>query len=172
MKRDGTPAKYELIEYDGHNEKYQGKMVRLYDDGCIRDERGYMIEPHPGRVEITHENSRIYRELHYQQMQEAAADAISREIGSISPFGSTPAGAWGVLNARTAQQIMDSNIPRGFDLMQLGQNMGAIPREKELEQPAAAPAGISVAALKAIHDIVEEVNKARDRLDADIVDAE
>ena len=72
MKRDGTKAKYELIEYDGHNEKYQGKMVRLYEDGCIRDERGWMIEKHPSGKEITQENSRIYRELHYQQMQEAA----------------------------------------------------------------------------------------------------
>lgn len=159
MKRDGTPAKYELIEYDGDKEQWQGKMVRRYEDGAIRDQNGRMIEAMDTPMPITRDNARQLRALRYQKYQEAAADAVHQELASISPMANTPFAAWGVLNARMAQQIMDSNIPRGFDLRILGEHMGAYQRDKELETEQNDPVGSAadlVDAIKALLDVVTE----------------
>lgn len=125
---------YELKEYEGHNEKHQGKMVRLYEDGSLRDERGYFIEQHKDGTPITAENSRALARTRWEKFREAAADHVAAEMGSIVPGIKTPESAWGVLNARTAMAIMDSDKPRGRDLQALGRNMGAIPGPNDVDQ--------------------------------------
>ena len=68
-----------------------------------------------------------------------------------------PAKAWGVLNARLAQQIMDSNIPRGFDTRILGQNMGMLPHDREFEQPEQATSAPDPELIDAIAGLVDKI---------------
>jgi hypothetical protein len=96
---------------------------------------------------ITKENAAEMAKRRWEKYREAAADAVVEEMGAILPGISTPEQAWGVLNARLASQIMDSNKPRGDDLMQLGRNMGAIPNahERSEMENQSAPVGLASA---------------------------
>ena len=120
--------KYELITYNGHNEKYQGKMVRLYPDGTIKNEQGHWVErPVSGSAElITSENARTLSLKRQEKYKQAAAEAVEKEIGAIAPGVNTPFAAWGWLNGKLAVQIADSDKPRGRDLEYLGRNIGAV----------------------------------------------
>ena len=119
--------KYELITYNGHNEAYQGKMVRLYPDGTIKNDQGKWIERPPGSAELINpDNARALSLARQEKYKQAAAEAVEKEIGAIAPGVNTPFAAWGWLNGKLAVQIADSEKPRGRDLEYLGRNMGAI----------------------------------------------
>ena len=122
-----------------------------------RDEKGHFLKRPEGIVGFTKENAAGYSKRRWEKYREAAADAIVEEMGSIKPGIFTPESAWGVLNARLASQIMDSNKPRGDDLRLLGQNMGAIPNvsERTLEENSEPAAALELAE-KAI-DLMDRV---------------
>ena len=75
-----TKPKYELITYNGHNEKYQGKMVHQYQDGSIRDDRGYFIEAHPDGTQITHDNARELANRNAELKRQVARDAANNAV--------------------------------------------------------------------------------------------
>lgn len=84
-----------------------------------------------GRGTLTPYDSTRAREAahkRWEKYRRDAADAVAKEAGSIMPGSSTPGAAWGILNARLYQQIMDSDKPRGGDVEILGRNIGALPR--------------------------------------------
>ena len=122
-------ALYELITYDGSNETYKGKKVRRYfSDGSLRNDRGHTIEKLPNNGhDITAENSRDYARKRWEKYQNAAAEAVRAEVGSIAPGGSTPFAAWGVLVADQATKLLDYQKPRVRELQHLGQIIGAVP---------------------------------------------
>lgn len=156
--------KYELITYNGHNEKYVGQQVRQYQDGSLRDSRGYFIESHPAGTQITSKDARALASTRWEIFREAAADAVQREVGAIAPGITTPSSAWGVLNGRLAVQIMDSDKPRGRDLEHLGRNMGAIPTVFDGTEQAQAGITLSEGVAGKLLDLLREK--------ADIIDAE
>jgi len=159
--RDGKEAKYELIQYTGNKPDWQGKTVRHYfNDNSIRDNNGRCIEKpeYLGEYEITRANSREYKARRYELAAQAAADAVAAEMSSTFPaVDFVPAKAWGVLNARLAQQIMDSNIPRGFDTRILGQNMGMLPQDREFEQSEQATSAPDPDVINAIAGLVDKI---------------
>ena len=92
---------------------------------------------------FTHATSRIAAQKRWDKYRQQAAKRVLGEIASIAPDVQTPADAWGVLVARTATAIMDSDRPRGDDMMRVGQAMGALPLAHEREQ-AQAQAGATL----------------------------
>lgn len=67
----------------------------------------------------------------WEKYRRNAAEAVLAEAKSILPHVTSPGHAWGALNARLYQQIMDSEKPRGDDVEVLGRNIGAIPRAQD-----------------------------------------
>lgn len=164
-------AQYKLIKYDGDNEKYKGKMVRQYQDGSIRDERGYFVERHPATENhmITSENASDYVRLRVEKYRQAAADAVLAEIGSAHPGVNTPEAAWGVLNGKLAVQIIDSEKPRGRDLEYLGRNIGAIATQADGVDGGSDAAGLVDAVNNLLLTVVNDV-LGRDK--ADVIDVD
>jgi len=104
----------------------------------------------------------------WQKYQEAAANAVASEIASIAPASNTPFAAWGVLNARTAAAIMDSEKPRGRDLEYIGRNIGAIPTAYDAPGQDGAGVVLSEGAASRLIDLIAGVV----RVDADIIDGD
>jgi hypothetical protein len=126
---------------------------------------------------ITSENASEMAKKRWQKFREAAADAVTKEIGSIAPDATTPEAAWGVLNARLAVQIMDSEKPRGRDLDSLGQNIGAKPNvsERSGEEnpvPAAASAFGSELARQFMAIIGDVMQAKQQPPAADVIDVQ
>ena len=98
---------------------------------------------------FTSDNASAMARRRWEKFREAAADAVTKELGSIAPNAVTPEAAWGVLNARLALQIMDSDKPRGKDMDSLGRNMGAIPNayERSEQENSGGPDAGAIAAL-------------------------
>lgn len=121
---------------------------------------------------ITSENAADMARRRWQKYREAAADAVAEEIGSIVPGVTTPEQAWGVLNARLASQIMDSDKPRGDDLTALGRNMGAVANaheRSEMENPPADAAAI-VAATTELVKVLKSAMQPGDVIDVEATD--
>lgn len=118
---------------------------------------------------ITKENAAEMARKRWRKYQEAAADAVLDEVGSIAPGITTPEQAWGVLNARLAVQILESEKPRGDDLAVLGRNMGAIPNAHERNEMENSPAGSLAGAGEALTAILgilrDAMQPARDVID-------
>ena len=119
---------------------------------------------------ITKENAAEMAKRRWQKYREAAADAVVEEMGSVVPGITTPEQAWGVLNARLAAQIMDSDKPRGDDLMQLGRNMGAIPNAHERTEMENQPGTSGLTA--AVGELAAILRSAIAPKDEDVIDGE
>jgi len=77
---------------------------------------------------ITHENARAYHQQRIEKYREAAIERMHEEFianGQI-PQEAGPQDAWGTLVSRVAEQIMDSDRPRGDDMLAVGRAIGAI----------------------------------------------
>ena len=171
MKRDGSKATYSLIEYTGHNEKYQGQKVRLYEDGCIRDSKGYMVEKHPDGVEITHENASQLRTLRYEKAAEKLRDAIFTEASSYLPNINGPADAFAAGGAALYTKVIDAKMPKAIEYKILSEMAGFVPREKELEQAQGGSSGGSDSEIRGIlRDLADIARKipAVDVIDVDV----
>jgi hypothetical protein len=120
-----------------------------------RDKNGHFTSKPDAIMQysFTSANAADMARRRWEKYREAAADAVAEEMGTIVPGVTTPESAWGVLNARLATQIMDSDKPRGGDLTDLGRNMGAIPnayerteKENSYTPPSAAHAALELVA--------------------------
>ena len=85
---------------------------------------------------ITNENVSNYHRANVVKHQQAAASALLSEFTSMAIVGpnATAAEAWGALVARVACQIMDSDKPRGDDMLAVGKAIGAIMSEAGLSR--------------------------------------
>ena len=72
--------KYTLISYNGHNEAYQGKMVRQYQDGSLRDDRGYFIERHPAGHIISQDDASTLAHKNAELKRQVARDAANNAV--------------------------------------------------------------------------------------------
>ena len=123
MATNEAPA-YTIVEYNG-------QKARKYANGAIRDTNGRILKPQPGFVEEhsvkDSESARALTRKRWEKYQNAAAEAVRAEVGSIAPGGSTPFAAWGVLVADQATKLLDYQKPRVRELQHLGQIIGAVP---------------------------------------------
>jgi hypothetical protein len=81
---------------------------------------------------ITSENAADMARRRWQKYREAAADAVTEEMGSIVPGITTPEQAWGVLNARLAnayERTEMENQPSGADMASAAMQLAAILRD-------------------------------------------
>ena len=77
-------------------------------------------------MDITSENARTLAQTRWKKYQQAAADALTEELGSVSPGSATPFSVWGLLVADQATKLIDYQKPRVKELQHLGQIIGAV----------------------------------------------
>ena len=135
----------------------------------LRDAKGRWIVAPPSAKPITHANAREMAAKRWAKYRQAAADAVTREASSIGK-GNTRFAAWGELNARMYQQIMDSDKPREQAVALLGRNIGAIPREDEVAQ--AGRGGDTVALAELGREVLGALMGELQRRRAQVVEAE
>jgi hypothetical protein len=149
-------------------------------DPTPRDKNGHWMEKPESAMPyaFTSQNAAAMARRRWEKYREAAADAVTKQLGKAVPDITTPEQAWGVMNARLAVQIMKSDKPRGDHLTDLGRNMGAIPNayertEIENSPPAAAATALGTELARQFMQIVNDVlNAQRDPArPADAIDA-
>lgn len=143
----------------------------MSDEIVLRDERGRMLAPLPGTKPITNANARSMAERRWQKYRQEAVKRITDEIASIEPGVSTGAAAFGVIAAKQAVALMDSEKPRIGDLEKLGQIMSGHTPENSRRENAAAPAGAIVAPPAALLELVGLIEQ-RQRLAVDAARAQ
>lgn len=94
----------------------------------VRQPNGHFAPGTQSHAPITRENARQMHEKNVELHRQAAADAIYKEAveTGLIDADAIPAAAWGVLVKRVWQQIMDSDKPRGDDMLAVGRAIGAI----------------------------------------------
>jgi hypothetical protein len=141
-----------------------------------RDEHGRILAPLPGGAPpITSANARTMAEKRWAKARAAAAAAVVDEAKSIFPNVTSPAAAWGVMNARLFSQIMDSDKPRENAVTALGRNIGALPADWEIQAQSSERADNNYLrdVLADLADIARAIRvPLHDTIDADVESSE
>ena len=139
---------------------------------ALRDERGRMLAPLPGTRPITHENARMLVEKRWANYRRAAVQRVTDEMRGFDPSIKGGADAWGMLVAKQAVALMDSDKPRGDDLYRIGQVMGALPTSLEARAAEAASASQTVNVQLPPEAAVLLVDLLRELAGRQVIDAE
>lgn len=102
----------------------------------IRDDKGKFIKGASGQgkpIKSSADGRRL-AELRWQKFRQTAASRVVQEAASIDPSVKTPADAWGLVTARQFSALMDSDKPRGDDLLAIGRAIGAMPNDADKMQ--------------------------------------
>ena len=71
--------KYKVL--DGYQGDLKGGVeARIYDDGAVRNEKGYMLEPLPGGGIQSSDQARAMIETRWQEVRENAKEGVRRAI--------------------------------------------------------------------------------------------
>ena len=122
----------------------------------VRDERGRMIVPLPGKHTITKADASTLAKKRWEKYRQAAVKRIVGEAQSIDPDVQTPADAFGLVAAKQYTTLMDSDKPRIADLEKLGNIMtgtSAEPRRENADAP-----GISFSQ-DALHELIGMIER-------------
>src|SRR3990167_4411526 len=98
-------------------------MDEIQDQQEIRDSNGRMLAPLPGKHTITKADASILAHKRWAKYRQEAVKRITDEIASVEPGVSTGAAAFGVIAAKQALTLLDSEKPRISDLEKLGNIM-------------------------------------------------
>lgn len=104
----------------------------MADSVIIRDDKGRFIKGTraPGTINSS-ASARNLAQKRWAKARKAAADRVVREAASIDPTVNTWADAWGLVTARQYSALMDSDKPRGDDLLAIGKAIGAMPSDAD-----------------------------------------
>ena len=91
-----TEQKYEIVEYEG-------KSVRKYPDGSLRDEEGLFIRP-SSSLAITSERAKELATIRWAKARQSAIDAIKQETGVENEWDGVKA----ILRKRVQVALTDS----------------------------------------------------------------
>jgi hypothetical protein len=152
--------------------KYNEDMTELVP----RDEKGRFIKGagERGKPIKSSADARMMAQKRWAKARKAAADRVTREAASIDPTVNTWADAWGLVTARQYSALMDSDKPRGDDLLAIGKAIGAMPSDvdkaqaAEVAQPRTQPD--VVLALLAVLERVDITDISSS--DANVIDAD
>ena len=168
-----TPEKpkYKLITYNGHNEKFIGKMVRQYQDGSIRDANGHFIEKHPDTTPITSDNAHEYARMRKEKTQRLLREQILAQHNSSMPdvAGDAPE-VFAMSGAMLYEQVVINDKAYPGDRMdaweKLGKYADVLPGkdDKQDNTPQIAQATAFVGELRGLLD---DVINARNGYDVD-----
>jgi hypothetical protein len=89
----------------------------------LRDERGRMIAPLPGKHTITKADASILARKRWDKYRQEAVKRITGEAQSIDPTVTTGAAAFGLVAAKQYTALMDSDKPAIDQLEKLGRIM-------------------------------------------------
>ena len=90
-------------------------------------------------IPITSATASDLAKRRWAKFRQAAARRVTGEAQAIDPTATTAAEAWGLAVAKQYVALLDSDKPRGDDLIRIGEAIGAVAsaRERDTEQPTA-----------------------------------
>jgi hypothetical protein len=136
----------------------------MTDELALRDEHGRLLKPLPGAAPpITTVTARSMVQKRVEKYRQEAVKRITGEIASIDPGVSTGAAAFGVIAAKQAVALMDSEKPRIADLEKLGQIMTGQSAENSRRENAAPPPGALLASPSALVELVALIEQQQRR---------
>lgn len=109
----------------------------MSDTGAIvRDDRGRFVKgaEAQGKPIKSSADARTMAQKRWAKARLAAADRVTREAAAIDPSVNTWADAWGLVTAKQYTALMDSDKPRGDDLLAIGRAIGAMPSDADRMQ--------------------------------------
>ena len=121
-------------------------MDEKQEQQVVREKNGNWIVPPKSPAPITHANARSMAEKRWAKYRQEAVKRITDEIASIEPGVSTGAAAYGVIAAKQAVALLDSEKPRIGDLVKLAELMTGKAAGTEPSRDNAGAAKISVSA--------------------------
>jgi hypothetical protein len=148
--------KIEDINFDELLPSGQTRFRRL-TSGAIRDESTHKIVAR----QITSDEARAMVTKRWDKWRNAAASAVLKEAQSIDPSIKTEEQAWGFVVAKQYTAFLDSEKPRGDDLVKFGQILGAMPTIADVKNDTPAPQDTSTtyALLQELAAFVASINE-------------
>jgi hypothetical protein len=126
----------------------------------VRDERGRMIEPLPGKHTITKADASILARRRWEKYRQQAVKKIVEEAKSIDLSVSTGADAFGIVAAKQFTALMDSDKPRIADLEKLGHIMTGMDTQNSQRENAAENSKI-LASPEALMELVGMIEREK-----------
>ena len=101
----------------------------------MRDDKGKFIKGTRSHAIIkSSAEARTLAEKRWSKYRQTAAQWVVDEMRGIDPNVKGGADAWGLLVSRQAVALMDSDKPRGDDLLAIGRAIGAMPNDADKMQ--------------------------------------
>ena len=163
-----SKATYDIIEWDG--DLKGGSEARLYDDGAIRNEKGYFLKKHPKGATITSEIASEYRARTIAKQQEYAmmgvANAMMKHSNLKYPVGTGE--AWMIATEKVAEALFSDKYRDRSDALRVLADVTPSKYDKStvIQQQQAQPAQQT----NVIAVFLQQL--AHKESDADIIDAE
>jgi len=126
----------------------------------VRDERGRMIQPLPGKHTITKADASILARRRWEKYRQQAVKRITDEARSVDLTVSTGADAFGLVAAKQFTALMDSDKPRITDLEKLGQIMTGMDAKNPQREDTSENSKIS-ATPAALHELITLIERDR-----------
>ena len=137
---------------------------------------GAIVDKTIGRIVTREQSSEQGRELvskRWEKYRDAAASAMLKTVRAIDPSIQTEQEAWGYLYGKQFETLINSDKPRGDDLVKFGQVVGSMPTIADAKPQAVESEEDSevVTALKAlIEEITKRVKEAPEVIEGNVSD--
>ena len=137
---------------------------------------GAIVDKTIGRIVTREQSSEQGRELvskRWEKYRDAAASAMLKTVQAIDPSIQTEQEAWGYLYGKQFETLINSQKPRGDDLVKFGQVVGSMPTLADAKPQAVESEEDSevVTALKAlIEEITKRVKEAPEVIEGNVSD--
>lgn len=137
--------------------------VEMHPTDEYRDVHGRLVKQLPGSVEFTSANARQMQaksvEARRNRAMRSAQNRVAREAASIDPTVDSWYDAWGLAVSKQYTTLLDSDKPRGDDLLRIGQALGAVPLAGELREQDNQVADTMTGARDLLREIVDAVRR-------------
>ena len=143
------------------------KDINLSDtlpDGSPRYNKlssGAIVDKTIGRIVTREQTSEQGRELvskRWEKYRDAAASAMLKTVQAIDPSIKTEQEAWGYLYGKQFETLINSQKPRGDDLVKFGQVVGSMPTLADAK-PQAVESEEDSEVVTALKALIEEITK-------------
>ena len=143
------------------------KDINLSDtlpDGSPRYNKlssGAIVDKTIGRIVTREQSSEQGRELvskRWEKYRDAAASAMLKTVRAIDPSIQTEQEAWGYLYGKQFETLINSQKPRGDDLVKFGQVVGSMPTLADAK-PQAVESEEDSEVVTALKALIEEITK-------------
>ena len=144
--------RYEIIDFEG--DLKGGREARRYSDGSIRNERGHMLEPLPGKFYINKDNAAALAKRKHEKYRESfAAGVVSGAIARGFDV-TTDSGAWEAVGQHAASVYFNTDNARALSALGrfIGESGGFVRdrHEKTGDQAESVARGVASGAVSAL----------------------